>query len=131
MMRPSETHERGANGEDELEEPWSEATHCEREALYGYEELVMDQYSEMYENLKHIVTGEYFASHSHNRNGDIYDWYDESGFKFAKKDPLEKHLENTQLRAVQVRNRQESNPGDHNITDGENQQNGRKERQQQ
>lgn len=126
-MRPSETQERAENDEFELEEPWSEANHSEKEALYGYEELVMDQYSDMYENLKHIIIGEYFVSDSLNRNGDIYDWHDENGFKFSKKDPLEKYLENTQLRAVHVMSPPQEQDRGNNNTDGENQQSRREE----
>lgn len=70
---------------------------------YGYEELVMDQFSEMYNSMKEAVLGEYFASESLNRNGDIHDWHDDLGFKFSARDPLVKALEHNQLRVMATR----------------------------
>ena len=70
---------------------------------YGYEELVMDQFSEMYNSMKETVLGEYFASESLNRNGDIHDWHDDLGFKFSARDPLVKALEQSQLRVMSTR----------------------------
>lgn len=82
--------------------PESVEANTERESQYGYEELMMDRYSQMYEDFKQTIIGEYFASDSLNRNGDIYDWHDENGFKFSKKDPLGKYMENSHLRTVRI-----------------------------
>lgn len=70
---------------------------------YGYEELVMDQFSDMYNSMKEAVLGEYFASESLNRNGDIHDWHDDLGFKFSARDPLVKALERNQVRVMATR----------------------------
>lgn len=73
--------------------------------VYGYEDLVMDQYTDMYLDLKHILIGEYFSPESLNmENGDVYDWHDEYGFKFSDENPLMKFLEKDQIGVARVVN---------------------------
>lgn len=76
----------------------------EHRDVYQYEELVMDEHSKMFLDLKHIIVGEYFSGESLNRHGHTFEWHDEDGFTFSKRDPLVTFLEQDHVRVKQVKN---------------------------
>lgn len=107
MNNSTKRHGEGVNGEGSMDGRHEEGEEhddgVEAVDAYGYEELVMDQHTQMFRDLKHIVLGEYFCIDSLSGNGDVFDWHDDDGFKFSMQEPLTMFLEREQVRALRVK----------------------------